>query len=91
MPKFYFNMDDDSSDPDGHELASVAVAKCDAAKMLGKILCDNSHGFWDQAAWTMTVSDENGLTLFQLHVMGTEAAAIGGRRPIRQSIVSQAS
>jgi hypothetical protein len=83
MPRFFFNITDCSPDSDGHDLESVAVAKCEAAKMLGKILCDDAEGFWDQAAWTMTVTDENGLTLFQLHVMGAEAAAIGGRRPVR--------
>jgi hypothetical protein len=62
-----------------------------SAKMLGKILCDDAEGFWDQAAWTMTVTDENGLTLFQLHVMGTEAAAIGGRRPVRHDAASRPS
>jgi hypothetical protein len=84
MPTFYFKMDDDSPDAEGYDLESVAVAKCEAAKMLGWMLCDDSQRFWHQAAWTMTVSDEKGLTLFQLDVVGTEAAAIRGRRPVRQ-------
>jgi hypothetical protein len=41
MPKFYFHLNDSSPDSDGHELESVAVAKCEAAKMLGMILCED--------------------------------------------------
>jgi hypothetical protein len=85
VPTFYFNLSDSCPDSDGHHFENVSVAKCEAAKMLGKILCDESEGFWDNAAWTLTVTDETRLTLFQLHIMGTEAAAIGGSRPAERS------
>lgn len=77
MPRFYFHTDD-QRDSEGAELADVGVAKCEAMKLAGQIICEEADSFWDKSQWTMTVADESGLTLFQLHIVGTEAAAIRG-------------
>jgi hypothetical protein len=77
MPKFHFNIDDGASAPDvdGTELKSFAVAKCEAMQMAGRIICDAAESFWDQERWTMTVTDEDGLTLLTLDIVGVEAPA----------------
>ncbi len=81
MPRYHFNFDDDA-DIDGHELASLADAKCEAIKTFSGMICDQAKTFWDDAEWTMTVTDEHGLTLFQLHIVGMESAAtIHSARP----------
>ena len=79
MPKYHFNIDDGdaSADFDGAELESLEVAKCEAVKMAGNMICDAAGEFWDRAEWTMTVSDDRGLTLFTLQFIGTESPALG--------------
>jgi hypothetical protein len=54
-------------------LDNLAAAKCEAVKMMGRLICDASETFWDCADWTMTVTDEAGLTVFELSVSGTQA------------------
>ena len=75
MPRFHFNSDN-HVDPKGHELESVAAAKCEAIKMFGSIVCEEADSFWDRAEWTMTVTDDRGLTLFQIHIVGLDSAAL---------------
>ena len=81
MPRFYFHTDT-VKDADGTELKSVEAAKCEAIKLAGRLICDEAPNVWDNAEWTMTVSDEHGLTLFQLSIIGTEAPTmLSSRRP----------
>ena len=75
MPRFHFHSDG-QRDTDGTELDSVKDAKCAAVKMAGQIICEEAGEFWDKAEWTMTVTDDRGLTLFQLQIIGTEAPSI---------------
>ena len=85
MPKYHFHIDDGGSAPDreGVELENLAVAKCEAIRMAGRIICDAAASFWDRAEWTMTVTDDTGLTMFTLQIVGTEAPAcqISAPRP----------
>jgi hypothetical protein len=78
VPRFYFDIDDGHSapDPEGHELDDVTIAKCEAIKMAGRIICDSAEEFWDRAEWSMTVTNEARLTLFTLHIVGVEAPVI---------------
>ena len=52
--------------------------KCAAIKRAGTIICDEAETFWDRTEWTMTVSAPEGLTLFQIHIVGIDAPAIRG-------------
>jgi hypothetical protein len=45
------------------------------------MICDEADQFWDKAEWNMTVTDDRGLTLFQIHILGTEAPASRGAGP----------
>lgn len=80
MPKFFFHTDD-LPDTDGVDLGGLAIAKCEAVKLAGRIICDGSSTFWDSAEWSMTVADEHGLTLFQLLIIGTDAPSIRAEHP----------
>lgn len=42
----------------------------------GGLLCDVAEHFWDDADFELTVTDDNGLILFTMRVVGTEAPAI---------------
>jgi hypothetical protein len=77
MPKYHFNVDDGALgvDSDGTELKDLTVAKCEAIRMAGRIICDAGNTFWDRSEWRLTVTDEAGLTLFELYILGTEAPA----------------
>jgi hypothetical protein len=77
MPRYFFHVDDGNSTRDGEGLylADIEVAKCEAIKMAGRIICDAAADFWGRSEWSMTVTNEVGLALFTLQVVGTEAPA----------------
>ena len=76
MPRFYFQVDASSPGREGVELEGIAQAKCEAVKLAGRIICDEAAEFWDSAEWSLTVSDDAGLTLCTIQIIGTEAPAI---------------
>ena len=80
MPRYFFNIDRDDDDTVGQEFAKIAEAKCEAVKLAGKVICEDADGFWDTGDWGMTVTDEDGLTLFSLTLFGTEAASVGPKQ-----------
>jgi hypothetical protein len=51
-------------------------AKCAAVTYAGQLLADVAEHFWDEADFDLTVTDENGLILFSMRVVGIEAPAI---------------
>jgi hypothetical protein len=75
MSFYYFHVNDESESTSFHA-ADLAAAKCEATRMAGRIICDDALTFWDKAEWSLTVTDEGGLTLFQLQFIGTDAPAI---------------
>ena len=89
MPRYFFHVDGSTSDTVGVELDSFAVAKCEAVKVAGQLICENASVFWDTHDFTMNVADDAGLTLFSLMFVGIEAAAaalysspsVGSQRP----------
>ena len=80
MARYYFNINDGVSRHDelGMDLASLAAAKCEAVRHAGRLICDHASRFWEAGDWVMTVTDEIGLTLFTLQLVGTESPAIRG-------------
>ncbi|MFL6762449.1 MAG: DUF6894 family protein [Sphingomicrobium sp.] len=81
MARYYFNIDDGAGIEDtvGMELSSLAEAKCEAVSYAGRLICDHAGRFWNSGDWNMTVTNENGLSLFSLQLVGTESPAI---RPV---------
>ncbi|WP_404711193.1 DUF6894 family protein [Sphingomonas sp. MMS24-J13] len=78
MPRFHFNIND-SFDHEGTVLASVQAAKCEAVKLAGRVICEeHADSFWLSREWTMSVTDDQNLLLFQLVMLGTEAPALRG-------------
>lgn len=73
--RYFFHVDD-SHDLEGTELSSTAVAKCEAVKLAGRMLCDGASEFWDSDGFMMIVTDDRGLLLFTLDFVGIEAPAI---------------
>jgi hypothetical protein len=83
MPRYFFHVEDSRVDRDGEgmELADLAKAKCEAVEYAGKLICEHASEFWNHDGWRMTVADDTGLTLFELHLFGTEAPAAARRDP----------
>jgi hypothetical protein len=74
MPKFHFHLDD-QRDRQGLELPGLAAAKCEALDFAARHICDGANAFWDREEWTLTVTNERGLSLLQLQIVGTQSAA----------------
>lgn len=78
MPRFFFKVVDgaERDDPDGAELPDINAAKSEAVKLSGALLRDFGSKFWDHEEWRVEVRDENGLMLFMLQFIATEAPAL---------------
>lgn len=80
MPRFFFHTNHPTEgnvqDDEGMEFPNIHVAKCEAVAYAGRLLCDVAEHFWDTGDFEMTVTDEKGLILFTMRVIGTEAPAI---------------
>ena len=80
MPRFYFHSNIPAErgvqDDEGLEFASIHDAKCQAVMYAGQLLKDVAEDFWNDSDFELTVTDENGLILFTMRVVGTEAPAV---------------
>jgi hypothetical protein len=93
MPLYFFHVDDgDRVDRLGVELPDLQRARKEAAVLAGELLRDRPDAFWQAQAWTTTVTDAAGLTLFTIQVEATSAEArlasevIIGSRPATQPL-----
>ncbi|HEV2748685.1 MAG TPA: hypothetical protein VGW34_15495 [Allosphingosinicella sp.] len=77
MPSYHFNIEGGElgEDREGTDLRDLATAKCEAAKLLGRVLCDSADTFWDRQELSVIVTDETKLVLFTLNLFATEAPA----------------
>jgi D-lyxose ketol-isomerase len=75
MARYYFKIGHEGRGTEAH-LDTLAEAKCEAVKFAGKCICDQATTFWDVGDFTLTVTNERGLTLFTLRLYGTDAPAI---------------
>jgi hypothetical protein len=80
VPRFYFHTNHPSEsvaqDDEGFEFPTVHEAKCEAVKFAGQLLADAAEHFWDEGDFELTVTDDTGLVLFAMRVVGIEAPAI---------------
>jgi hypothetical protein len=83
VPRFFFHANDER-DPIGLELPGVGEAKLEAVRYAAGLISDLGASFWDHREFVLTVSDEEGLTLLTLHLVGTEAPVIAPTAIIQQ-------
>jgi len=78
MPCYFFHARDRQAYPDkkGTELADIAAARVEAARLAALLLKEDAQAFWAKGEWTLNVTDDTNLTLFTLHLMAIEAPAI---------------
>ena len=79
MPRFFFHTNHPSErgiqDDEGLVYPSVHAAKCEAVAYAGRLLADSARTFWDDGDFELTVTDERGVILFMMRVIGFEADA----------------
>ena len=73
MKRYHFKTDDER-DIRGVELASFAAARCEAAKVAASIICQLTDEPWKKAEWRVTVTDDNGVKVLELQIVGQEFA-----------------
>ena len=71
MKRYHFRTDE-QSDAKGVRLASLAAAKCEAAKVVASTICAAADDVWRRSQWAVTVADDHGLKVLELHVTATE-------------------
>ena len=80
MPRFYFHTNNPKEglvqDDEGLEFPDVHTAKCQAVAYAARLLADTVEHFWDTGDFELTATDDNGLILFTMRVVGTEAPAV---------------
>jgi 1,4-alpha-glucan branching enzyme len=72
MRRYHFKIDD-QSDAGGVELADLAAAKCEAAKVAASEACGLADARWHDCRWTLIVIDEKGSEVLPLERTGIEA------------------
>jgi hypothetical protein len=84
--KFFFHTDTDSrsNDVEGMEFDAPDEAKAQAIAMCGQMMRDAPRSFWGSRPWSVTVTDEAGLILWNIDLDATSSAAgssLEGNRP----------
>lgn len=74
MSRFFFNVDEERSDPIGVDLPDRKAARAEAIRAAGEILRD-IDGAFDGDEWKMIVRDENGGFVLELRFSVTERPA----------------
>jgi hypothetical protein len=78
MPRYFFhtNNPDAEKDDEGREFADIATAKREAVRHAGQLLWDVAEHFWDDADVGMTVTDDKGLILFTMQIVGRDSPGL---------------
>jgi len=78
MPRFYFHTEDGRClrDEDGTDLTDVHAARNEAVTILAEVLKEDPEEFWRDRSFKLTVTDDEGLTLYILDVSAVASAAV---------------
>jgi hypothetical protein len=80
VARFFFHTNNRAErsvqDDVGMDFPSVHEAKCAAVKYAAQLLSDSTEHFWDSADFELTITDQKGLILFSMRVVGIEAPAV---------------
>jgi len=78
MPRYFFHVNDGASFPDlqGTVLDNDNAARVEAVRLSGDLLRGGAEKFWRGEDWSMRVTDDKDLTLFELNFTATCAPAM---------------
>ncbi|MGI8611390.1 MAG: DUF6894 family protein [Sphingomicrobium sp.] len=74
MERYHFKTEE-QCDVKGVRLADLAAVKCEAGKVAGSIMCAAADEVWESREWTVTVTDDSGVKVLELSIVGTETRA----------------
>ena len=86
MPRYFFHRADGGFDPDqeGTEIPDLATARIEAIRFAAASMLDDPQEVWKGHNFRVELSDEHGLLLCTVVVLGLDApAARGLRKPGR--------
>jgi hypothetical protein len=77
VPLFFFHIDDGGPDEEQLSLTlpDLLAARNEATRFAGEMLRDQPAALWRAKAWTVTVSDETGATLFVVTLEARDRSA----------------
>ena len=77
MPRYFFNVVHDVSQPDidGHEFADIQAARAAAVRLCGEMLKEISGKFWENPVWRLEVRSHDSRLLFTLTFSAEEHGA----------------
>lgn len=81
--RFFFHAEDGESFPDttGTELTGPHAARVEAVRIAAQLLERDPEEFWREGALRIVCSDDVGLTLFSIEVLGVQSAAASPPSP----------
>ena len=76
MARYFFHTQTDTrlSDDEGVELTSPTEARALAIKTAGELMRDSPEPFWGSRPWTVVVTNETGLILWEISMDGVALA-----------------
>ena len=85
MPRFYFHTETDvrTTDDEGMEFPGFMEARREAIRTCGQMMQDAPEVFWGSRPWNVSVTDENGLIMWEIYVDGQTSAAGRSLEPDR--------
>lgn len=78
MARYFFHMQTHSrsTDDTGMELATPKEARAQAIVTCGQMMKDDPAGFWGTRPWSITVTNADGLILWELSMDGFASPAV---------------
>ena len=85
MPRYFFHRTDGGFDPDteGTELPDMEVARVEAVRYAAGTMRDRPDYVWDGKDFRIEMTDEAGILLCTVVVLGIDAPAMRGSGPSR--------
>lgn len=78
MGTYVFSVDDGRRPTEtyDYELEGLGAARDEAARLFGSLTSHGPREFWRTMGLAVTVANNDGLVLFKLHALATEAACM---------------
>jgi hypothetical protein len=77
MPRFFFHTETDgrSTDTEGLVYPGYIEARREGIRTAGQMMQDVPEVFWGSRPWSVTITDEDGLILWEIHLDGQTSPA----------------
>ncbi|WP_028966930.1 DUF6894 family protein [Sphingomonas phyllosphaerae] len=77
MMRYFFHSETDnrSTDGEGVELDTPEQARREGIQMCAQMMHDAPKSFWGSRPWSVTITDEAGLVLWNINIDASESAA----------------